>query len=245
MRRYRPLPPWHVLRLDDMPGTGRHQTHGERGWDAMRRALTGLAVAVLAVLALAGPASAAPAQVTTFRFSGTFAHAFWHIRSATAITDSFVVASTSNQGSALGVEQTIQNLDANGSVTGITDTLANVTSGFSFTLRPPLASASVSAPGLPATTCTFDASFNLIGCTDTTIDATATWTGQGPITRGVSRFHFKSDGLIVTEHFRATGRAATATGTVAGLTLTAGDLEIGELGTTDQGMVAVCLGNSC
>jgi len=228
-----------------MPGTGRHQTHGERGWDGMRRALTGLAVAALALLALAGPASAASAQVTHFRLSGTFAHAFWITRSATAITDDFVAASKSNQGPALLVDQFSENLDANGSITGFTDTLADVTSGFSFAVQQPLASASVSASGLPANTCSYDANFNLIGCTDTTIDATASWTGQGPISRSLSNTHFKSDGFSLTEHFSGTGRAATATGTVGGLTLTAGDLVDAEMGTTNDSIVTVCVGNSC
>jgi hypothetical protein len=211
----------------------------------MRRALTGLAVAALALLALAGPASAASGQVTQFRFHGTFADALWFTSSATSSTDTFVNVSKSARGSELFVDQFTANLDANGNFTGATDTSADVTSGFSFAIQQSLASASVSGSGLPARTCTFDANFNLIGCSATTIDATATWTGQGTISCAVSNDHFKSDGLVFTEHSNGAGRAAMATGTVGGLTLTAGDVEIAELGTTDQGSVAVCIGTSC
>src|SRR6266851_5377001 len=154
----------------------------------MRRALLALAVTMFTVLALAGPASAASGQVTRFSFHGTFADALWFTSSATSFTD---------------------NLDANGNFTGATDTSADVTSGFSFAIQKSLASASTSGSGLPATTCTFDANFNLIGCSATTIDVNATWTGQGPISRAVFNEHFKSDGFSVTDHFNGTDRAAT------------------------------------
>jgi len=211
----------------------------------MRRAIIALAAAALASLAFAGSASAASGQVTHFTFSGTFANAFWITSSANVITDTLVNASTSSQGSQLLVDQFSDNLDVNGSVTGFTDTSAEVTSGYSFAIKQPLASASVSASGLPATTCTFDANFNLIGCTPTTIDVNVNWTGQGPISRSVSNTHAKSDGFNVTTHFNATGRAVTAIGTVGGLTLTASDLQGGELGTTKSGTITVCTGTSC
>jgi hypothetical protein len=69
---------------------------------------------------------------------------------------------------------------------GYTDTSADVTSGFAFTINKNLTSARASGSNLPATTCTFDANFNLIGCTDTTIDVSADWTGQGPLGHGTS-----------------------------------------------------------
>jgi len=210
----------------------------------MRRALIGLAVTAFTVLALAGPASAAPAQVTHLRFSGAFADAVWTTSSATSFTNTFINVSKSNQGSQLVVSQFIENLDANGNPTGLTITSAVVTSGFSFTISQSLASASTSGSGLPATTCTFDANFNLIGCDPTTIDVAAAWTGQGPITRGVFNDHFKSDGFSVTDHFNGTQRDATATGTIGGLTLTASEGE-GELGTANSGTTTVCIGTSC
>ncbi len=211
----------------------------------MRRALIGLAVTAFTLLALAGPASAATGQVTHFTFSGTFADAVWEARSATSVTDAAIFVSKSRQESGLFVFQFTSNFDANGNFTGATDTLAEVGSGFSFALAQPLASASLSGSGVPATTCTFDANFNQIGCSATTIDVTAAWTGQGPISRVVSNDHFKSDGFSVTDHFSGTGRAATATGTVAGLTLNASGLQFADLGTTKSGSTTVCIGSSC
>jgi hypothetical protein len=211
----------------------------------MRRALIGLAVTTLTVLALAGPASAAPGQVTQFRFHGTFAEALWSTSSATSSTDTFVNVSKSMQGSELFVDQFTANFDANGNFTGATDTSADVTSGFSFAIQQSLASASLSGSGLPATTCTFDANFNLIGCSATTIDVNVAWTGQGPISRAVFNDHFKSDGFSENDHFNGTDRAATATGTVGGLTLSASELQFADLGTANSGTVTVCIGTSC
>jgi hypothetical protein len=211
----------------------------------MRRAFLGLAVTALAVLAFAGPAGAASAQVTTFRFSGTFAGALWDTRTATSDTGTLVDVSKSKGGSELFVDQFTVTFDSSGNVTGAAGTTADVTSGFSFTLQQPLASASVSGLGLPGQTCTFDANFNEIGCTATTIDVTSAWTGQGPISRSVENFHFKSDGFSETDHFAGTERDATATGTFNGGTLTAGDLLNADLATDSSGTVRVCIGTSC
>ncbi len=211
----------------------------------MRRALIGLAVTMFTVLALAGPASAASGQVTQFRFHGTFAEAFWFTSSATSSTDTFVNVTKSMQGSELFVDQFTANFDANGNFTGATDTFADVTSGFSFAIDHALTSASTSGSGLPATTCTFDANFNLIGCSATTIDVNVTWTGQGPISRSVFNDHFKSDGFSETDHFNGTDRAATATGTIGGLTLGASELQFADLGTANSGTITVCIGTSC
>jgi hypothetical protein len=212
----------------------------------MRRALIGLAVTALTVLALAGPASAAPGQVTQIRFHGTSAGALWVTNSATSFTATFINVSKPPQGpEELSAEHFTESLDASGMPTGFTDTLVRVTSGFTFTISQPLKSASTSGSGLPATTCTYDANFNLIGCSPTTIDVAAAWTGQGPISRGVSTGHFRSDGFSVTEHSNGTTRAATATGTFGGVTLNASDLQFANLGTTNSGSVTVCIGTSC
>ena len=219
----------------------------QRVEDEMRRALIGLAVTALTVLAVAAPASAAPGQVkqvTHFRFSGTFAEAGWSISSATSSTSTYVNVSQSTQGTELYVDQFTENL-ANGNITGATDTFADVTSGFSLTIEKSLASASTSGSGLPATTCTYDADFNQIGCSDTTIDVNANWTGQGPITRSVYNNHFKTVGFSENDHFSGTSRTATATGTVGGLTLSAAELQGADLGTAKSGTTTICIGSSC
>jgi hypothetical protein len=207
----------------------------------MRRALLALAVTACTILALTWSASAAPGQVVThFRFSGKSAEADW----ATPSTDTLVTVSTSkNQGSELFVERFTEHFDANGNFAGA-DTTADVTRGFSFTLGHRLASASLSGSGLPATTCTFDAN-GQTGCRATTIGVTVTWTGHGPISRSVSNEHFKFDGFRVNDHFNGTFRDATATGTVAGHTLRASQLQVADLSTNKSGTTTVCIGNSC
>jgi len=164
---------------------------------------------------------------------------------ATDLRDITLSVSQSMQGSELFVDQFTGNTDANGNFTGGTDTSADVTSGFSFVTSKSLTSASTSGSGLPATTCTVDANFNLIDCHATTIDVNTSWTGQGTISRGVANDHFKSAGFSVNDHFNGTDRAATATGTVGGLTLSASELQFADLGTTNSGTITVCIGNSC
>jgi hypothetical protein len=214
----------------------------------MRRTLIGLAAAALTLLTLAGPASAATGQVkqvTHYRFSGTFADAGWYISSATSSTSTYVNVSQSNQGTELIVNQYTANFDANGNFTGETDTYADVTGGFSATIEKSLGSALTSGSGLPATTCTYDANYSQIGCSDTTIDVNASWTGQGPITRSVFNQHFKTVGFSENDHFTGTSRTATATGTAGGLTLSAADLQYADLGTTKSGTTTICIGSSC
>lgn len=215
----------------------------------MRRTLIGLAVTTLTLLALAVPASAASNQVTHFRFRGTFAEAAWSSRSATSFTDTSVFVSKTRQGSELFVDKFRGRLK-NGQFAGGTDTILRgtrgrpfLTSGFTFVINAPkLASASVSGSRLPAKRCTFDANGNQTGCNRTTISLNVRWTGHGPITRSVSNFHMKTDGFSISSHSTGTSRAATATGTVAGLTLTAKQLAFADLGTTKSGDIKRCIG---
>lgn len=224
----------------------------------MRRAFIGLAVTALAVLSFAAPASAAAGQVEHFRFHGTFAEAFWSSSvatdSGTTFTDTSIVVSTSKQGSALNVDQFTANVDADGNFTGGTDTLVQspgamepgVTSGFSFTIdASKLTSASVSGSGLPAKKCTIDAMGDQTGCTETTVDVSATWTGEGPITRSVSNFHMKSAGFSMSSHFNGTSRNATVMATFNGVPLSAAELSFADLGTTHSGDIKRCIGNVC
>jgi hypothetical protein len=211
----------------------------------MKRVLLGLAAIASILLATAAPASAST-QVLHFKSSRHFADALWSTRSATSSGLTFVyVANVSKQGPELALEQDTTSFDTNGQITGHTFTFADVTSGFSFALKQPLASASLSAPSLQVTTCTFDANFNLIGCTTPTIDINVAWTGQGQITRTVLPIHIHSDGFTLAGQLHATHRDGTATGVVAGLTLTASDLTGADLGTIKSGVVAVCVGTSC
>jgi len=180
------------------------------------------------------------------RFHGTFAAAQWAAGSGSSFTDTFVSATQAKQGSELSVFQLAGNTDANGNFTGGVQTTADVFSGFSFTIdHARLTTASTSASGVPATACTLDEDFNPISCSATTIDLNASWTGQGPITRGVTNSHFKSGGFSVNTHFNGADRNATAAGTIAGVTFGAGDVEFADLGTTNSGVTTVCRGTSC
>jgi hypothetical protein len=121
-----------------------------------------------------------------------------------------------------------------------------VAGGFSFAIdQARLASASVSALALPATTCTLDANFTPVSCSTTTIGVDVSWTGQGPISRLVSNDHFDTNGFSVNDHFNGTSRDAAATGTIAGFTLNAANVETADLGTTKTGTISVCIGKSC
>ncbi len=212
----------------------------------MRRALIGLAVAALTVLALAGPASAAPGQVTHIKFSGTFAEAEWFTSSATSYTYTFLNVSQSKQGSELFIDQFTGNLDANGNFLGGTDTLVDVTSGFSSAIdQARLASASVSASGLPGMTCTVDVQGLPVSCSTPAIDVNATWTGQGPVSRSVFNGHFRSAGFSEIDHFAGTSRTATVTATFGGLPQPLGEMQFADLGTTKSGTTTICIGNSC
>ena len=84
----------------------------------MKRALIALAVAALTVLGFAGPASAAPGQVTHFRFSGTFAEASWFSSLDSSFTSGYINVSQAKQGSELFVDQLAGTLDANGNFAG-------------------------------------------------------------------------------------------------------------------------------
>jgi hypothetical protein len=216
----------------------------------MRRALLGLAVTALTVLALVGPASAASGQVTQFKYSGAYADSLWITRSATARTATSITLVSEGQGSGqtsrLYFDQFRANLYPNGNAADFTETRVDgATSGYSLTIPQSLARASLSGSGLPATIYYYDTALNLIGSSATTIDMNASWTGQGPVTRSVTNNQFKSDGFIETVHLSGTNRTATATGTAVGLTLTAADLLYASLGTTKEGVVTICIGGSC
>jgi len=212
----------------------------------MKRVLIGLATTAFAVLAFAGPASAASGQILQFKFHGTFADAFWFSSTDTSFTATSVGVQQSSHGSELFVDRFIANTDANGNLTSGTDTFADVTSGFSFNVdKAKLTTGSTSGSGIPATTCAVDANGNEFNCNATTIDLTVNWVGQGPIARQVSNNHFKVTGFSENDHFNGTDRAATATGTFSGSTLSATDLQFADLGFANSGSILRCIGNGC
>ncbi|MDQ1521874.1 MAG: hypothetical protein QOI55_2947, partial [Actinomycetota bacterium] len=118
----------------------------------------------------------------------------------------------------------------------------DVTSGFSFTIDPKLTSASVSGSGIPAQRCSFDANGFLIGCTNTSIAVSVSWTGEGPLARETSNDHLQIGKVKTTSHFNGADRNAAASGTVAGLTVTTNDEFLGDIGRTNS--AAVCIGTA-
>jgi hypothetical protein len=205
----------------------------------MRRALIGLAVTAFAVLALVGPASAAPGQVIQFRFHNTSATAEWITTSATSTTTTAV--GVTSKPYELIVDQLTVNVDATGNITS-TDTMADVTSGFSFAIdKSKLTSASTIGSGLPAMTCITDPNGNQ-SCTHTTIDVAATWTSQGPITRVFYSQHSKQAGLSQIIHVNGIARDATVSATVGGSPLSPSDLYFAFLAKTLSLNLQRCIG---
>jgi hypothetical protein len=182
----------------------------------------------------------------TLRLTGTFADALWIASpTPTTATETLVAVGGLEGGSGLVVDQSVGTAVTGGLVTSGTDTFADVASGFSFAVdRGQMASASLSALGIPATTCTIEALGVDINCHPTTIDVTVEWTGQGPITRQTGNEHFNSPGFSYAVHFNGTLRAATGTGTFSGTTLNASDFVNGRLGFGNE-TVTACLGNGC
>jgi len=197
----------------------------------MRRAMIGLAVAMLAALALAAPASAAPALGETSTDFG-FADATWSANSATGFTETVIQVSGGGNNFLL-VERTTVTQDENGNMIG-TQTSVRAPSGFTFTIDAvKLATANLSADGLPATTCNFDSNGQQIGdCTTAPITLNVTWTGEGLVSRAVSSSHFTGHGIKIFIHENSTQRTSTATGTLDGSQLRADELRSADLGNT-------------
>ena len=138
-----------------------------------------LLMSALATALSAGPAVAA-ATVTRVTFHGTSAEAVWRQGDPSFFTETFVTVTKMPNGQQLSVGQITENYDSEGAFTGAVGTSTRVTTGFSSTIdASQLANASASGSDLPATTCTYDTNYDLIGCVDSTIDVNVSWTGQG------------------------------------------------------------------
>jgi hypothetical protein len=217
----------------------------------MRRSLIGLAITVttlttaaLTALLAAAPASAAPNQVRHDHFNGTFAEAVWFNSASDA--GLYIRASQAKTSNSLAVDEVIQTRDAQGNVTGTTETFADVTSGYSFSIDAvKLTTASIAGTGLPATTCTFNENFDLVGCSPSVLNAEATWTGQGLITHNTNNSRVRAGGFSVNEHLNGTNRDGTATALVNGIAFSTSDSEFAILGQAVSGTTTLCLGGNC
>jgi hypothetical protein len=203
-----------------------------------------LCLFLLALVALAGggsSATAAPGQSFHFKLKGSFAQGLWETQTSSSFTDTFVYAESDKGGPTfLFLDVFTADFDSNGNFTGATETFGEADSGVSFASSNGLASASASA-SVPTTTCTSDANGNVISCVDSgNVDVSADWTGQGPIARGIFNDNFHQDGFHEVDHFNGTDRQASATATVGGTSLGAGDLVFADLGTSKAGTLVVC-----
>jgi hypothetical protein len=212
----------------------------------MRRAgvLVALTTAAMVITA-AGSARASEQVVQHYSFHGTVAEAVWDTSTPDTSTSTDITVARNQQGQGLFVYQFTATFDQSGTLVGAAYTTADVTSGFALRINASLSNASASGQNLPATTCSYDADLNPVGCTPSTLDLEATWTGQGPITRDESTAHFHSDGFTSTYHERGASRDATAIGVLNGLSLTSGDLEEAHLAKNTYGSVEVCIGSNC
>jgi hypothetical protein len=217
----------------------------------MKRLLFGLTVSALltATLAAPAPALASSRKAIVVQGRGTVAGAWWHTSSATQAVDTFVEAvSQTGQPTGLYAEELSDLFDADGNFIGHVETISALpaTSGFTYTFdKNRLTSAAVTASGLPATTCSYDATYNLIGCSDTVMDVQVTWTGLDPLERGVFVDHFRSGSFFETDHTIGLARDATASGAINGLGLTAADQTYGRLNASTGGQIIICGGMGC
>jgi hypothetical protein len=203
-----------------------------------------LYLVLFALVALAGgssTAAAAPAETFRFSFNGYFAQALWYTQTSSSDTYTFVFAQKDRHGNTLlFLDEFTEYYDSSGNFTGATDVYGEADSGVSFSISTSLASATASAT-VPVTSCSYDADFNLIGCSDAgTVDVSANWTGEGPIARGTFTDNFRQDGFHEVDHFTGSDRQATATATVDGTSLGTGDLLFADLGTAVSGSVIIC-----
>jgi hypothetical protein len=204
----------------------------------MKRSFLGLMIAILAFVPFTSAHGAVTGHVTHFRFHGAFAEALWFTNNTQVVA----IVSQSQDGQELQVDRFTFTFDSQGNITGATDTSADVTSGFSFTINRKLTSASVSGSGIPAQRCSYDANGFLIGCTSTSIAVSVSWTGQGPLARDTSNQHLQIGKAKTSSHFNGTDRNAAASGTVAGLAVTTDDEFGGDIGRSND--ATVCIGTA-
>lgn len=180
--------------------------------------------------------------------NGSFATADWYSQTARAATDTSVTAVRHpGGGKELTVFQVVDTLDANGFVVSETVTTADVFSGFTFTIDAThFTGAAVHGTGLPAQTCGDT-------CYPTTIRVSATWTGQGAITRGAvnsndveSVGHFGNFFYHQVEHFSGASRSATASGTIGAYSYSPADATAPPaLGNMRTGYIFLCMAAGC
>ena len=209
-----------------------------------RATLAGLVVASLALAGASGTARASGAQVIQDRFHGPFAEASWEGLTPSSITDAAILASQDQDGTThLAIfDLHTTYLDSSGNVTGSLDVTGELNGGASFALDT-IGLTTASASGtVPVTRCMFDAAGNPTGCTNDTMAVSATWTGQGAISRGNEFVDRTVDpgGLTYVDRGSGTFRSASATATIGGQTFDASELQYADFGVSNDLTLTVC-----
>jgi hypothetical protein len=207
-----------------------------------RRATIGaLAAATLGFLTIAGAASAS-AQVTQDRFHGPFAEAGWETSTPTSATEADTLISREQDGTThLNIHEYTTYLDSSGNVTSSVD-IHGALAGAEMTFDTVGLTTASASGTVPVTRCSFDAAGEPTGCTNGTLGVSETWTGQGPITRGLEDLYWSIQPGNVTyiEHGSGTFRLASATATIGGQTFDASDLQFADLGVSNDLTVTIC-----
>lgn len=211
----------------------------------MKRLVLVAAVALAASITLtASTARASGAQVSQDRFHGSFAEAGWEASTPTSITDVAILASQEQDGTThLAIfDLHTTYLDSNGNVTSSLDVTGELNTGASFTLDKINLSTASASGTVPVTRCTFDAAGNPTGCTNDTVTVSATWTGQGQLTRGNQYVDHsvQPGGLTYVDRGSGTFRSATATATIGGQTFDASELQFADLGVSNDMTLTIC-----
>jgi hypothetical protein len=217
--------------------------------DRMWRGVLG-AVGVAALLTLPAPAfgSGPPAMAVQHESTnGVFGSAEWQTQSQTRSSDVLVNVIRQRHGPPiLDLAAVYDQLDRDGSVVDETFIVTDTSTGFQFSSDPTgLASADL-AGRVPATICTH----LFTTCRPGNVSLAVTWTGGGPITRGATTWRPDVEPgfgslYLFDEHTSGSSRAAAATGTLNGHTLTAPTLVSATIGTERDGSVFVCLNDGC
>jgi hypothetical protein len=206
-------------------------------------------VAVLAAGALGfafvgGTARASGAQVIRDHFHGPFAEAGWETSTSTSITDAAIIATQEQDGTThLAIfDLHTTYLDASGNVTGSLDVRGELNAGGSVAFDTVGLTTASASGTVPVTRCTFDAAGNPTGCTDGTLDVSATWTGQGDIARGSFwENHFVSAGnFVFLDRLSGTFRLASATATIGGQAFDSSSLQFADMGVSNQMTALIC-----
>jgi hypothetical protein len=179
--------------------------------------------------------------------NGVFASAEWQTQSQTRSSDVLVNVIRQRHGpSVLDVAATYDLLDSNGNVVDETFIVTDTTAGFQLSDDPAGLNSAALTGAVPVTICTH----LFASCRPATASIAITWTGNGPVTRGATAWRpdvepASGSLYLFNEHLSGSTRAAGASGTLNGRTLTAPSLTSATIGTEQGGSIFVCLNDGC